>query len=228
MSKQQTNSHPHSIDALCALPPSIPNIDTASTILTGSSDGFIRAVRVLPTKLLGVVADHGEWPVERIAIGSGVSGGEDIQVGENSDERKGKGKGGRVGKRKGIEEGENRDNIDEGKSERQERWWMGSAGHEEVLRMTDLTAFFVQQDDGGEGEQEGYLGVGGEESDEHELEELDKENSKAVEEDTDENNDSDAPKEKRKRKRKEKDPLAVKRKKGRNEVEADGTFFDEL
>ncbi|KAF8958962.1 WD repeat-containing protein JIP5 [Flammula alnicola] len=84
--------HPLSVDALCALPSDLPNVDTASTILTGSSDGYVRAVQILPTKLLGVVADHGEWPIERIAI----------------------------------------------ESEHQKRWWVGSVGHEEVLRMTDL------------------------------------------------------------------------------------------
>lgn len=50
--------HPASVDAICAL--------DADTVLTGSSDGLVRVVQVLPHKLLGVVADHGGLPVERI------------------------------------------------------------------------------------------------------------------------------------------------------------------
>ncbi|KZT22271.1 WD40 repeat-like protein [Neolentinus lepideus HHB14362 ss-1] len=58
--------HPHSIDALSPLPSTYPSAH--STILTGSSDGLVRAVQLFPTKLLGVVADHGEFPVERIKV----------------------------------------------------------------------------------------------------------------------------------------------------------------
>ncbi|KIP07387.1 hypothetical protein PHLGIDRAFT_89606 [Phlebiopsis gigantea 11061_1 CR5-6] len=58
--------HPHSIDALCAIPSHYPGAQ--STVLTGSSDGLLRAVQILPTKLLGVIADHGEFPIERIAV----------------------------------------------------------------------------------------------------------------------------------------------------------------
>ncbi|KAM6501094.1 WD repeat-containing protein JIP5 [Amanita muscaria] len=61
--------HPMSIEALCNIPGNVPNVDSGSTILTGSSDGYVRAVQLFPTKLLGVVTDHGEWPVERIAVG---------------------------------------------------------------------------------------------------------------------------------------------------------------
>ncbi|KZV91367.1 WD40 repeat-like protein [Exidia glandulosa HHB12029] len=52
--------HPQSIDALAAL--------TQDVILTGSSDGLVRAVQILPSKFLGAVADHGEFPVERLAL----------------------------------------------------------------------------------------------------------------------------------------------------------------
>jgi WD40 repeat protein len=58
--------HPSSIDALCTLPPSIsPSTDV---VATGSSDGMIRLVQLLPHKFLGVVGDHGEFPVERIKM----------------------------------------------------------------------------------------------------------------------------------------------------------------
>lgn len=52
--------HPSSIDALCTL--------TQDVIITGSSDGLIRAVQIFPTKFLGVLADHGEFPIERIKL----------------------------------------------------------------------------------------------------------------------------------------------------------------
>ncbi|VDC00976.1 unnamed protein product [Peniophora sp. CBMAI 1063] len=94
--------HPHSVDALCALPSSYPS--STNTILTGSSDGLLRVVELFPTKLVGVVADHGEWPIERIKIDRG---------------------------------GEGR--------------WVGSVGHEDVLRMTDLREVF-EDEDGEEGD----------------------------------------------------------------------------
>ncbi|MCO5568659.1 hypothetical protein L7F22_022358 [Adiantum nelumboides] len=50
--------HPASVDTLCTL--------DRDTILTGSSDGLVRVVQILPHKLLGIVADHGGMPVERI------------------------------------------------------------------------------------------------------------------------------------------------------------------
>lgn len=94
--------HPHSVDALCALPSSYPS--STNTILTGSSDGLLRVVELFPTKLVGVVADHGEWPIERIKV---------------------------------DQDGEGR--------------WVGSVGHEDVLRMTDLREVF-EDEDGEEGD----------------------------------------------------------------------------
>ena len=80
------------------MPSRYPNAQL--TLLTGSSDGLLRAVQLFPTKMLGVVADHGEFPIERIAVDMG---------------------------------GEGR--------------WVGSVGHEEVLKLTDLEEVF---EDGGE------------------------------------------------------------------------------
>ena len=34
-------------------------------ILTGSSDGLIRLVNIQPHKLVGVLGDHGDFPVKR-------------------------------------------------------------------------------------------------------------------------------------------------------------------
>ncbi|TIC34509.1 monoubiquitination-related protein [Wallemia mellicola] len=54
--------HPQSIDALVSLGPSI--------LATGSSDGLIRVMGVLPTKFMGVIGDHGEFPIERMKVSS--------------------------------------------------------------------------------------------------------------------------------------------------------------
>ncbi|TIA82476.1 hypothetical protein E3P98_01403 [Wallemia ichthyophaga] len=52
--------HPQSIDALVSLGQSI--------LATGSSDGLIRVMSVLPTKFMGVIGDHGEFPIERMKL----------------------------------------------------------------------------------------------------------------------------------------------------------------
>jgi hypothetical protein len=175
----KSTRHPHSIDALCALPSSYPS--SHSTILTGSSDGLVRAVQLLPTKLLGVVADHGEFPVERILVDRG---------------------------------GEGR--------------WVGSAGHEEVLKLTDLKDVFEDEDedevveeDQVEKETEEAADDGGEEQAE------DKPAEESAEEDSDE--EEQPMDKKRKRGKQDKDPLAKRRgKKGRNELVTDSSFFSDL
>lgn len=50
--------HPSSVDSLC-------NLDQ-DTVLSGSSDGLLRVVQILPHKLLGVLHDNGGMPIERI------------------------------------------------------------------------------------------------------------------------------------------------------------------
>ena len=50
--------HPESLDCLLKL--------DESTLLTGSSDGLIRCVTVQPNKMLGVIGDHEDFPVEQI------------------------------------------------------------------------------------------------------------------------------------------------------------------
>ncbi|KZT59989.1 WD40 repeat-like protein [Calocera cornea HHB12733] len=85
--------HPTSIDALLPI--------TADVIATGSSDGLIRFVQIHPTKFLGVVADHGEFPVERLRL-----------------DRRGK--------------------------------WLGSASHDEVVKLTDVEGALEESDDEGE------------------------------------------------------------------------------
>jgi WD40 repeat protein len=50
--------HPHSVDCLVKV--------DEDTILTGSSDGIIRIVKIAPHKLLGVIGYHDDFPVERM------------------------------------------------------------------------------------------------------------------------------------------------------------------
>ena len=71
---------------------------TPDVILSGSSDGLIRAVEIFPTKFLGVIADHGEFPIERLKL-----------------DRQGK--------------------------------WLGSASHDEVLKLTDVGDALEESDE---------------------------------------------------------------------------------
>ncbi len=50
--------HPESVQTMLKL--------DEDTVFTGSSDGLIRIVQILPHKLLGIIGDHDEFPVERI------------------------------------------------------------------------------------------------------------------------------------------------------------------
>ncbi|OCF43115.1 WD-repeat protein JIP5 [Kwoniella heveanensis CBS 569] len=52
--------HPASVDAIVPLTP--------DCIATGSEDGMIRVLQVLPHKFLGVIATHEEYPIERIKL----------------------------------------------------------------------------------------------------------------------------------------------------------------
>ncbi|KAF7725556.1 WD domain repeat-containing protein 55 [Apophysomyces ossiformis] len=53
--------HPSSIDAICKL--------DEDTICTGSSDGLIRIVSILPNEFHGIIGDHGEdMPIEHIRL----------------------------------------------------------------------------------------------------------------------------------------------------------------
>ena len=129
--------HPLSVDTLCNLPSNLPEIDAASTILTGSSDGYVRAVQLLPTKMLGVVADHRDWPVERIAVGGGTGALtlDPEGVGDDDDEWH------------GIQTWEGRmtvdglDNSDDNCPAPGGYWWVGSVGQEDGFTLSDLGAF---------------------------------------------------------------------------------------
>jgi len=59
----RVQGHPNSVDALLAV--------DDDTVLSGSSDGLVRVVSVQPSRLLGVVGHHDDFPVERIALDGG-------------------------------------------------------------------------------------------------------------------------------------------------------------
>jgi hypothetical protein len=145
--------HPNSVDALCAIPSTYPS--SQNTILTGSSDGLLRVIELLPTRLVGVIADHGDFPIERIAV----------------------------------------DRAGEGR-------WVGSVGHDEALRMTDLREVFEDEDAG-------------------------KEDTSSDEE---QESDCDAlqPKKRRKIDKAERELEGRPQKKGKNEIDVDTSFFSGL
>lgn len=147
--------------------------------MTGSSDGIIRVVQLLPTKLLGIVTDHGDYPVERVVI----------------------------------------DRAGEGR-------WVGSVGHDDVLKLTDLKDIFED-----EGEDNAERGV----SEDVDVEdpgvtvtEMTEEKSKVEDSDSDVPEPEEEHKSKKRKKRTE-DSLSKKReKKGRNQIVTDPSFFSGL
>ena len=229
------------MDTICSLPESLPDVDTTTTLLTGSSDGIVRAVQLFPTKLLGVVADHGEWPIEKVAVGEGSS-----YLSLDQDEAEDSEKStSHISKRsKEDEDGEDEDDHVSG----EDRWWVGSVGHDEMLRLSNLRSFFrtdqphaqeadirVEQDSSADIEDaEANENVPNfEEQEEHDTEK-DGHDGREDSEDSDggsDDSDSDSAPESQAKKRRmkpEKNPLAAKRKKGRNDVQVEGKFFDEL
>ena len=58
--KGQLSGHPESVDALCKV--------DETTLVTGSSDGLLRLVSIQPLKLLGVVGEHGNHPIEQVRM----------------------------------------------------------------------------------------------------------------------------------------------------------------
>jgi hypothetical protein len=87
-------------------------------------------VQILPTKLLGVVADHGEFPVERIAVGEGEGSPADEDTAKDTKVK---------AALNADEDAEEEEALSRGK-----RWWVGSVGHDDILRLTDLEGFFKE------------------------------------------------------------------------------------
>jgi hypothetical protein len=213
-------SHPLSVDALCTLPVALPNVDTTSTILTGSSDGYVRAVRILPTKMLGVVADHGDWPVERISIGCGMG---QLSIEPEED--------------KSAKIAKNKQKTNQDETEQRPRWWVGSVGHDDTLRMTDLEGFFREAEQAETGKGALADDIRDDDSDtevDEKLEEDSQEKPEIAESDSSEqqegesSGESDVPPP-NKRKRNEKNTLnTMKKHKGKNSITVERSFFDGL
>jgi len=176
-----------------------------------------------------VVADHGEWPIERISIGGGHG-----QLSIDTEDSRST----TIGD-KSMDEGLNQAF---GANDTQRRWWVGSVGHEEVLRLTDLEGFFRDNEnqDG-----KGTLGVdttgGSEDSDIEECEENEEQGddlpqktsmmANTVSEDDDEEEseqESDVPQPKKRKRQIEEPMVAMKKKKEKNVVAVERSFFDEL
>ncbi len=208
---------------MCNIPESLPDVDVSSTLLTGSSDGIVRAVQVFPTKLLGVVADHGEWPIEKVVVGEGISCLTLDDVEESSPS---------AGKK-----GDTEENDEDEEQDRDGHWWLGSVGHDETLKLTNLRHFFrpgrvnVEETDA---ESSGAIpqdvSAESDESDRDEEEDVSAQAASVKTSSDDDDSDSPEPEPiaKKRKQKPEKNPLAVKRKKGKNTVDVDGQFFDEL
>lgn len=56
---ERFTGHPESIDAILSV--------DDDTIVTGSSDGILRLLTIKPNKLVGVLGEHDDFPVERLA-----------------------------------------------------------------------------------------------------------------------------------------------------------------
>lgn len=139
-------------------------------------------MQLFPTKLLGVVADHDSFPVERIAI----------------------------------------DQNGEGR-------WIGSAGHEHTLKMTDLKE--VLEDEGSdhddlpdERDHDGGQ-VGSTEMTIVALESGEDIVPPETEPGGEECDDPDESMEKKRKRKGGKDVLMGRKKRGRNEIDADPSFF---
>ncbi|KAG0031232.1 WD domain repeat-containing protein 55 [Podila clonocystis] len=52
--------HPNSIDTICKI--------DEDTVATGSSDGIIRVIEILPNKFQGIVGEHEDFPIEVIRL----------------------------------------------------------------------------------------------------------------------------------------------------------------
>lgn len=191
--------------------------------MTGSSDGYVRAVQILPTKLLGVVADHGDWPVERIAVGGGTGQLTIDTEDTGEDDEDGLGGIGTVPSQASRDTpGPGHQNDDDSVSSR--RWWVGSVGHEDGLRLTNLMGFFRD----GQNSQTGVLGV----ENDSDVEDGSPEFKPGIELEIPEGEDKAERKKDvhGKRKRKErKEPVEVKKKGKKNGIVVeDASFFEGL
>jgi len=148
----------------------------------------LRVIELLPTRLVGVIADHGDFPIERIAI----------------------------------------DRAGEGR-------WVGSVGHDEVLRLTDLREVLEDEEerDTKAEEDNGERDASGDEGDDGAHPNLSLAQSGTADKDDggeeqESGDESDVPKTRKRRKTDKKDFKGRPQNKGRNQVEVDPSFFSGL
>jgi WD repeat-containing protein 55 len=146
----------------------------------------LRVIELLPTRLVGVIADHGDFPIERIAI----------------------------------------DHAGEGR-------WVGSVGHDEVLRLTDLREVLEDEDerDAKAEEDDGEGDTSGDEGDEGAQPDLSPAKSGTADgsgEEQESGDELDMPKPRKRGKKDEGDLKGRTQKKGRNQVDVDPSFFSGL
>ena len=193
----------------------------------------MRAVRILPTKLLGVVADHGDWPVERISIGGGMG-----QLSIEPEEDKNTNSS-RISKDKS--KASQAETIDVAQ---QQKWWVGSVGHDDTLRMTDLEGFFreaeqAEQAEMGEGTLSADVRDDSNDSDTEEDENLGEDSQEKPEimtadtpeqDEGESSEESDIPQPKKRKRKAEKDTLTTMKKyKGKKKpITVERSFFDGL
>ena len=143
---------------------------------------MIRAIGLFPTKLIGVVAEHGSYPVERMAVDRGGQGR-----------------------------------------------WLGSVGHDDKLRMTDLELVFEIEETNQGDDAVSESAVGEEDNISIGKSSTPLESGNLVEAAVDSDSEAEiAPRDKKRKRKGAKGALNVSKKKGRNEVDADASFFTGL
>jgi hypothetical protein len=185
-------------------------------VLTGSSDGLVRVVQLYPTQMLGTLADHGEFPVERVRVDAAGQGRWVASVGHEEAIR--------MTDLRDVFEDEAAAEAAEAAEDAEEP--AGAAVDDEDDEGMDDDAASDDEAMSAKAEAAPAAAVieAAADSDEEEPAEP------VAHDDHDSDEDSGAIKE-RKRKRKDKDPLAVMKrakKASRNEVQADKGFFADL
>jgi hypothetical protein len=181
----------------------------------------VRAVRILPTKMLGVVADHGNFPVERISIGCGQG---QLSIDPEED--------------KSAKIAKNKVKMNTIGVEQQQKWWVGSVGHDDILRMTDLEGFFREAEQAETGKGELSDDVRDDDSDTEVDEKWEEKSQKKPEitefdgseqHEGESSGESDIPVPKKRKRKVEKDALnTMKKHKGKKSIAVDPSFFDDL
>ena len=119
-------------------------------------------------------------------------------------------------------------------TEKQQKWWVGSVGHDDTLRMTDLEGFFREAE---QAETALTSDVREDDSDTEVDEKLEESQEKAEitvsdnskQHEGESSEESDIPQPKKRKRKGEKDSLnTMKKHKGKKSIAVDRSFFDDL